>query len=112
MKLKISMRKFFWIQFALIFLIPGLTFGQSDFYQGKTIRIIHGRNAGGSGDLRVRAMVPFLQKYIPGNPTIIHEFMPGGGGRKDGQLYFRISGAGWIDHRQHRWRHGGKRGAR
>jgi hypothetical protein len=88
MKLKISMRQFFWVQVALIFLIPGLTFGQSDFYQGKTIRIIHGRNAGGSGDLRVRAMVPFLQKYIPGNPTIIHEFMPGGGGRKTANYIF------------------------
>jgi hypothetical protein len=40
------------------------------FYQGKTITIIHGRAPGGSGDLRVRAVVPFLQKYIPGNPKL------------------------------------------
>jgi len=27
-------------------------------------------------------MTPFLQKYIPGNPTVVSEFMPGGGSRK------------------------------
>jgi tripartite-type tricarboxylate transporter receptor subunit TctC len=66
----------------LLLLLPKLVYSQSDFYRGKTIRIVHGRDAGGSGDLRVKALVPFLQKYIPGNPTIVHEFMPGGGGRK------------------------------
>lgn len=73
------------IQFVAL---PEFFYAQADFYKGKTIRIIHGRNAGGSGDLRVRAMVPFLQKYIPGNPTIIHEFMPGGGGRKTANYIF------------------------
>lgn len=59
---------------------PGLA--QAPFYQGKTLTIVHGRDAGGSGDFRVRAVAPFLQKYIPGNPTIVHEYMDGGGGRK------------------------------
>ncbi|MGH7772139.1 MAG: hypothetical protein ACREQA_07855, partial [Candidatus Binatia bacterium] len=27
-------------------------------------------------------LLPFLQKYIPGNPTIVNEYMPGGGSRK------------------------------
>jgi tripartite-type tricarboxylate transporter receptor subunit TctC len=76
-----------WTQFlsavllALLF-FPDLLYSQSDFYRGKTIRIVHGRDAGGSGDLRVKALVPFLQKFIPGSPTIVNEFMPGGGGRK------------------------------
>jgi tripartite-type tricarboxylate transporter receptor subunit TctC len=64
-----------------LFFLPDLLFAQSDFYRGKTIRIVHGRDAGGSGDLRVKALVPFLQKYIPGNPAIVHEFKGGGGGR-------------------------------
>jgi tripartite-type tricarboxylate transporter receptor subunit TctC len=66
----------------LLLLLPNVVYSQSDFYRGKTIRIVHGRDAGGSGDLRVKALVPFLQKYVPGKPTIVHEFMPGGGGRK------------------------------
>jgi tripartite-type tricarboxylate transporter receptor subunit TctC len=53
-----------------------------EFYQGKTITIIQGREPGGTGAIRIRAVMPFLQKHIPGNPTIVSEFMPGAGGRK------------------------------
>ncbi len=54
---------------------------QAPFFQGKTVTIIQGRDPGGSGDLRTKALVPFLQKYLPGNPTVIMEYMPGAGGR-------------------------------
>jgi len=64
-----------------------------DFYKGKTIRIVQGRDAGGTGDVRVRALVPFLQKYIPGNPTIINEYMPGGGSRKAANYIFQSAPA-------------------
>jgi tripartite-type tricarboxylate transporter receptor subunit TctC len=40
------------------------------------------------GELRARAVIPYLSKYIPGNPTIIMEFMPGGGGMKAGNYIF------------------------
>jgi len=63
---------------ALMISLPAFAIGQSDYYQGKTLRIVQGRNPGGSGDLRVKAMMPFLQKYIPGNPTVINRQMPGG----------------------------------
>jgi tripartite-type tricarboxylate transporter receptor subunit TctC len=55
---------------------------QVPFYQGKTITIIQGRDPGGTGDIRARTLVPFLPKYIPGNPNIVMEYMPGGGSRK------------------------------
>jgi tripartite-type tricarboxylate transporter receptor subunit TctC len=61
---------------------------QMPYYQGKTIKLIQGRDAGGSGDIRSRAVLPFLKKHIPGNPTIINEFMPGGGGRKAANFLF------------------------
>jgi tripartite-type tricarboxylate transporter receptor subunit TctC len=61
---------------------------QTPYYQGKTIRLIQGRDAGGSGDIRSRAVIPFLRKYIPGNPNIVSEFMPGGGGRKAANYIF------------------------
>jgi tripartite-type tricarboxylate transporter receptor subunit TctC len=66
----------------LICFPPALVFSQVPFYQGKTITIVQGRDPGGTGDMRIRALLPFLQKYIPGNPTIVSEFMPGGGSRK------------------------------
>lgn len=64
---------------------------QAPFYQGKTITIVHGRAPGGSGDYRVRAVLPFLQKYIPGNPNFIHEYMDGGGGRKAANHIFALT---------------------
>ncbi len=30
--------------------------------------------------------MPFLRKYVPGNPTVLIEYMDGGGGRKGSQL--------------------------
>ncbi len=66
---------------------------QSSFFQGKTITIVQGRDPGGTGDLRVRALVPFLQKYIPGDPTILMEFMPGGGSRKAANHVYRSARA-------------------
>lgn len=57
-------------------------YSQAPFYQGKTITIIQGRGPGGAGDMRVRAVAQFLPKYLPGNPAIIFEYMPGGGGMK------------------------------
>ena len=62
--------------------------GQATFYQGKTITLIQGGEPGGTGDMRVKAVVPFLRKHIPGNPNIFLEYMPGGGGRKAGNYLF------------------------
>jgi hypothetical protein len=72
-------------------LLPDFLYSQSDFYRGKTITIIHGRSAGGAGDVRARAVAPFLHKYIPGNPTIVHEYMDGGGGRKAANHIFNTA---------------------
>ena len=68
---------------------PELALAQTPFYQGKTITIVQGRDPGGTGDMRVRALMPFLQKYIPGNPTIVNEYMPGGGSRKAANHVFK-----------------------
>ena len=66
---------------------------QTPFYLGKTLTIVHGRSAGGAGDLRARAVAPFLHKYIPGNPTIVHEYMDGGGGRKAANHIYSVARA-------------------
>ena len=77
--------------FILTFLYFSQGQAQEPFYKGKTITIIHGRSAGGAGDFRARAVAPFLQKYIPGNPTIVHEYMDGGGGRKAANHIFNAA---------------------
>src|SRR5688500_13038010 len=60
----------------------GRAFGQAPFYQGKTITLVRGSTPGGIGEMRVRTLIPYLKKHIPGQPTILIEFMDGGGGRK------------------------------
>lgn len=58
-------------------------FAQSTpYFQGKTILLVQGREPGGTGALRAQAAIPFLRKYLPGEPIIVTQFMPGGGGRK------------------------------
>jgi tripartite-type tricarboxylate transporter receptor subunit TctC len=69
--------------------IGGVAFPQTSFFQGKTLTIIQSSAPGGVGDMRTKAIVPFLQKYIPGNPTIVMEYMPGGGGQKAANHIYR-----------------------
>ena len=68
---------------------PSLSRGQVPFYQGKTLTVIVSSDAGGTSDVRVKALIPYLQKYIPGTPTVMVEYMPGGGGRKAANHVFR-----------------------
>jgi tripartite-type tricarboxylate transporter receptor subunit TctC len=65
-------------------------FAQSaPYFQGKTILLIQGREPGGTGALRVQAAIPFLKKYLPSEPIIVTQFMPGGGGRKATNYVYR-----------------------
>ena len=77
--------------FAALSLTAARGHAQSDFYKGKTITVVQIVGAGGTGDLRRRALFPFLQKYIPGNPTIVSDYMPGGGGRKAANHVYRVA---------------------
>jgi tripartite-type tricarboxylate transporter receptor subunit TctC len=62
-----------------------LTFASSasaqaqSFYEGKTLRIVVGFAAGGGFDTYARLFSRHMGKYIPGNPTIIVDNMPGAG---------------------------------
>jgi tripartite-type tricarboxylate transporter receptor subunit TctC len=50
---------------------------QTPFYQGKTITIVVGTKAGDVYDLYPRLLSEFLPKYIPGQPNIIIQNVPG-----------------------------------
>ena len=68
------------IAICLLTAHPALS--QTPYYAGKTITMIRGGGPGGSGEFQSRALMPYLKKYIPGNPTIMMEFMDGASGRK------------------------------
>jgi tripartite-type tricarboxylate transporter receptor subunit TctC len=76
---------------AVFIALDGHADAQADFYKGKTITVVQIVGAGGTGDMRRRALFPYLQKYIPGNPTIVSEYMPGAGGRKAANHVFRVA---------------------
>jgi tripartite-type tricarboxylate transporter receptor subunit TctC len=86
-----------WLGFgfcALIVFSPKDGSTQAAYYKGKTITVIEGRSPGGVGDLRTKAILPFLQKYIPGNPTVVPQYMPGGGGRQAANYVYRGTAEG------------------
>lgn len=51
-----------------------------NFYEGKQIELIVGFNPGGTYDLYSRVAAEWLPRYIPGNPAIVVQNMPGAGG--------------------------------
>lgn len=69
--------------FALSFSVCVLTAASRGFaaeqpyYEGKTIRIIVSSGAGGGTDTAARLVSRFIPKYIPGNPKIVVQNMPG-----------------------------------
>ena len=63
---------------------------QAPFYQGKTITLIVGSSPGGTGDLRIKATLPYLSKYIPGNPNIVAQYVAGAGGRTAANQMYKL----------------------
>ncbi len=75
----------------------------AEFYRGKTVRVIVGFSAGGGYDQYSRVIARHVSKYIPGNPAVIVDNMPGVGSiiaanhvfnasAKDGTVIGNISG--------------------
>src|SRR4029453_995897 len=75
--------------FIEVSFLPGDLLAQTSFYQGKTISLILGTAPGGSSDMMVKSALPYLKKYIPGEPAIVPEYMPGGGGVKAANHIYR-----------------------
>jgi tripartite-type tricarboxylate transporter receptor subunit TctC len=51
----------------------------SDFYKGKQVNLVVGYGTGGGYDIYARLIARYLGRYIPGNPSIIVQNMPGAG---------------------------------
>ncbi len=52
---------------------------QAPYYAGKTVELLVPTAVGGATDILFRFFTPFLEKHIPGTPTIRIRNMPGGG---------------------------------
>ena len=67
---------------VLCFVSPTLGTAQTaaDFYKGKTLYMIVGSAAGGGNDLYNKLVARHIGQYIPGNPTVVAQNMPGANG--------------------------------
>ena len=52
---------------------------QQNLFQGKSIRVIRGGGPGDLYDLWTRHVATYMGKYVPGNPSIMVQNMPGAG---------------------------------
>jgi tripartite-type tricarboxylate transporter receptor subunit TctC len=61
---------------------PQVAVAQSpeEFYSGQLITILIGHPPGGSFDAYAQLAAAHMSKHVPGNPTVVVQSMPGGGG--------------------------------
>lgn len=83
------MKTIFFVGLVYIGLGAEVVLSQVPFYQDKTISVVLGGPPGGSADMRTRAVTTLLHKHIPGNPTIIVQYMAAGGGRQAANHVYR-----------------------
>jgi tripartite-type tricarboxylate transporter receptor subunit TctC len=62
-----------------------------DFYQGKTLRVIVSTGPGGGYDAYGRLLSRYMNRYLPGNPNIIVQNMPGASGMAAANHLFNVA---------------------
>ena len=67
------------LAFCLVLGSSSPVLAQSNFYQGKQIKVVVGFTTGGFYDRWARLLSRYMPKYIPGNPEMIVQNMPGAG---------------------------------
>src|SRR5207248_2493307 len=70
------------------------TADESNFYAGKTITLIAGFPPGGGVDGEMRVVARHLGRFIPGNPAIVAQNMPGAGGMVLGNFLLHAAADG------------------
>jgi tripartite-type tricarboxylate transporter receptor subunit TctC len=66
---------------------------QTPYYAGKTITIVAGTKAGDVYDLYARMFAQYMPKYIPGNPNMIVQNMPGAGSMIAANYVYNVANA-------------------
>ena len=70
------------------------------FYKGRQINLIIGADVAGGYDTYGRLFARFMPKFIPGNPTIVVQILPGAGGVIAANNLYNLR-QGWLHHRHH-----------
>jgi tripartite-type tricarboxylate transporter receptor subunit TctC len=63
----------------------------ADFYKRQRISLIVGNGTGGGYDVYARLLARYMSNYIPGNPSIIVQNMPGAGGLRAANYIYNVA---------------------
>jgi tripartite-type tricarboxylate transporter receptor subunit TctC len=62
-----------------------------EFYKGKQMTIVVGNAEGGTYDYYGRLGAMIMEKFLPGNPKVVMQYMPGAGGTKAANYMAQIA---------------------
>ncbi len=65
--------------------------GVAKFYKGKEMRVLVGSSAGGGYDAYARVVAKHLGRFLPGNPSLTVQNMPGAGGLRAANYLYNVA---------------------
>ena len=86
-----ALRATFGVASALLLSTAATAQSVEDFYKGKSINILIAGTPGGGFDTSARTMAQHYGKFVPGNPNIMAQNMPGGGGLVAGNYLYNVA---------------------
>lgn len=69
----------------------GLADDVADFYKSKTVQVIVGYGPGGGNDVYARLLARHIGRYIPGQPNVIVQNMPGAGSLRAANYLYNVA---------------------
>jgi tripartite-type tricarboxylate transporter receptor subunit TctC len=63
----------------------------TDFYTGKTLKVLVGFGPGGGYDLYARTLARYMVRHMPGHPAIIVQNLPGAGSMKSANYIYNVA---------------------
>jgi tripartite-type tricarboxylate transporter receptor subunit TctC len=75
----------------LLALAPARADKLADFYRGRQVNVIVGFGPGGGYDVYARLLARHIGKYIPGNPNVVVQNMPGAGSLRAANFIYSLA---------------------
>jgi tripartite-type tricarboxylate transporter receptor subunit TctC len=63
----------------------------ADFYAGKNVQVVVGFSSGGGYDIYARTLARHMGRYIPGNPRLVPQTMPGAGSLRAANYLYNVA---------------------
>src|SRR3954452_15933448 len=79
------------ILLATLLATPARADDVADFYKGKRINLVVSYGTGGGYDVYARVLARHMGRYIPGNPNIIVQNMPGAGSLRGTNYLYNVA---------------------